>query len=91
MSIPALLQAANDVDLKRHRSTLTVYLHLVSVLDVGEFRILSHGEVARKLRMDPHTVGDAMRTLCERGYLVRGGKMMDRFTYRLLHSRRSQL
>lgn len=91
MSIPALLQAANDPDLVRHRSTLAVYLHLVSVLDVGEFRCLSHGKVARSLRMDPHTVGDALRTLRDRGYLERGPKLMDVYTYRLFNSRRSQL
>ncbi len=88
MSIPALLQAANDPDLKRHRSTLAVYLHLIGVLDVGEFRRLWHGKVARSLRMHPNTVGDALRTLRERGYLERGPKLMDVYTYRLLNSRR---
>lgn len=88
MSFPALLQAAGDVELTG--ATIRVYLRLVGELDFTEFRRLWAGRTARALRVHPNTAGDALRVLRERGYIERGPKLMDVYTYRLLYSRRTQ-
>lgn len=90
MSFPALLDAARDPQFTQKGSLPIVYMRLIGILDFGEFRRLWAGRLARELKLKPHTVGAALRFLSDAGYIERGEKVMDVYTYRLRHSRPSK-
>ena len=87
MSFPALLDAADDPLLVQRGSVAALYLHLVKRLDFVEFRRLRASRVATDLGLRAETVGAALKCLREAGYIVRGERVMDVFTYRLIYSR----
>lgn len=87
MSFPALLDAGNDPLLVQRGSVATVYLHLVGRLDFMEFRRVRASRVATDLRIRPETVGAALTALRKAGYIERGERVMDVFTYRLVFAR----
>lgn len=87
MSFPALLDAGNDPLLVQKGSVAVVYLHLVSRLDFMEFRRVRASRVATDLRVRAETVGTALKTLRDAGYIERGERVMDVFTYRLVFAR----
>lgn len=86
MSFPALLEASDDPIVRRRRNA-TVYLYLVKRLDFREFRRVMARRLGRELGMRPQTVGAALKTLGKHGYLERGPKVMDTWTYRLVYAR----
>ena len=87
MSFPALIEAGNDPLMVQRGSVATLYLHLVSRLDFVEFRRLRASRVATDLGVRPETVGTALKVLRDAGYLERGERVMDCFTYRLVYAR----
>lgn len=89
MSFPALLDAGKDPRFTQKGSLAVVYMRLIGILDFGEFRRVWAGRLAKDLRLKPHTVGAALRTLADSGYIERGTKVLDVYTYRLRHSRPS--
>lgn len=86
MSFPAFLAAATDPLVVRHGSVAAVYLHLASRLDFREFRRVRASRVAVDLGVRPETVGLALKVLRDGGYIERGERVMDVFTYRLAYS-----
>lgn len=91
MSFPALLDAATDPLLVQRGSVAALYLHLVSRLDFNEFRRVRASRIATDLAIRPETVGTALRALREAGYIERGERVMDVFTYRLVYSRNREV
>ena len=87
VSFPALLDAADDPLLVQKGSVAALYLHLVKRLDFMEFRRVRASRVAADLRMRPETVGAALKCLRDAGYIERGERVMDVFTYRLIYAR----
>lgn len=88
MSFPALLDAGDDPSVQEG-SVALVYLHLVKRLDFVEFRRVRASRVATDLRKRPETIGTALRVLREGGYIERGERVMDVFTYRLVYARKA--
>ncbi len=89
MSFPALLDAGDDPLLVQKGSVAVLYLHLVGRLDFVEFRRLRASRVSTDLRMRPETIGAALKVLREAGYIERGERVMDVFTYRLVYARKA--
>lgn len=87
MSFPALLDAGDDPLLVRQGSVAAVYLHLVKRLDFVEFRRVKATRIADTLGIRPETAGRALRALREAGYIDRGQRVLEVFTYRLVFSR----
>lgn len=70
------------------RPTLAVlYSYLVPRLHFTEFRRVRASRIATDLGVRPETVGDALRVLREAGYIERGPRLLDVFTYRLVYAR----
>jgi hypothetical protein len=72
------------------RSAMRVLLELTTILDVVDYRPAPLAAIAAAAGMaEPH-VSDALRCLCERGYLLRGqrtgGSGGGAWTYRIPHS-----
>jgi len=89
VSFPAMTEAGNDPVMTQRGSVAALYLHLTTRLDFTEYRRLRVGDLARTLHLERRTVGAALRILRDRGYIERGTRLMDVFTYRLLYSRRA--
>ena len=87
VSFPALMEAGNDPLLVQRGSVAAVYLHLVGRLDFVEFRRLRASRVATDLCLRAETVGAALKLLREAGYVVRGPRVLEVFTYRLVFAR----
>lgn len=89
MSFPALIDAGSDPRFVAKGSVAVVYLHLVARLDFMEFRRVRASRLSVDLRMRPETIGGALRILREGGYIERGERVMDAFTYRLVYARKA--
>jgi hypothetical protein len=87
---PALLDAGKDPLFVERRTLTTLYVHLIGRLDFAEFRRVRASRVATDLCVRPETVGAGLRALVRAGYLVRGERVMDVFTYRLVYSRATE-
>lgn len=83
MIFPALLAAGDDPLFVQRPSCGVVYLHLVKRLDFHEWRIQKHGVLARRLGLSPNTIGLALQSLVNAGYLDRRPYDGRIFAYRL--------
>lgn len=90
MTFPAVMEIGTDRLFVEHPSVCAVYVHLVGLLDLDEFRIVKAQSIARRLGLHKDTAGTALRTLCERGYLTRKPFDGRTSTYKLVY-RRSEL
>lgn len=88
MSFPALIEAGSDPLLVQRGSVAAVYLHLVGRLDFVEYRRLRASRVATDLCVRPETVGAALKALRDAGYIERGPRVLEVFTYRLVFARK---
>lgn len=88
MSFPALLDAGSDPLVIQSGCGAKVYLHLVSRLDFVEYRRLRASRVATDLGVRPETVGAALKLLRDAGYIERGPRVLEVFTYRLVFARK---
>jgi predicted DNA-binding transcriptional regulator len=85
--IPALRDAKDDEALRG--TPLTVYLVLLyDFLDPVEFRPVKQAALASQLKLSERAVRDAVKTLCDRGYLARGDdKPGESRMFRLVYKR----
>lgn len=88
MSYPAFQEAGRDPAVTTKGSVASVYMYLTGCLDFMEFRRVKAKKVAREVKLRPETVGHALTTLRTGGYIERGPRVLDTFTYRLLYTRR---
>jgi DNA-binding transcriptional ArsR family regulator len=86
-----MLDAADDPLLVQRGSVAALYLHLVKRLDFMEFRRLRASRVATDMGVRAETIGTALKMLREAGYIERGPRVIDVFTYRLIYSRRREV
>jgi len=63
--------------------SLAVYIELHEWLAADEFRPLAPWCIANRLKMSAAHVYNATHKLCTLGYLVRGDRVGNAFTYRL--------
>lgn len=90
MSFPALLEAADDPLLVQKGSVAALYLYLVKRLDFVDYRRQWAERIAADMKVRPSTVSSGLRDLIQAGYIERGPRIMDAFTYRLIYSRQRQ-
>jgi DNA-binding MarR family transcriptional regulator len=90
VSFPALLDAADDPLLVQKGSVAALYLYLLKRLDFVQYRRQWGSRIAEELHVKPKTVSQALRLLIEGGYVERGPKVMDVYTYRLVFARQRQ-
>ncbi len=82
--IPAFATALQDRTLRGTPREVYVWLH--QNLDVVEFRPVKHASVGFALGLKDASVADSIVRLLNRGYLERGEKTGQTWTYRLVYS-----
>lgn len=88
MIFPALLDAADDPIFIGHPNAMAVYVYLIKRLDFGEFRRVRASRVAADRSIRPETAGAALKMLRRHGYIIRGKRVLEVFTYRLVFARK---
>jgi hypothetical protein len=78
---PGLIHASRNPDMTR--SGLKVLIRLYETLNCGEFRKVQTWFVANQLRTDESTVRRGLEQLEHLGYIVRGARDGNCFTFRL--------
>lgn len=81
--------AGNDPIMTRRGTVASLYLHLTTKLDFVDYRRVRAEDVARTLAVHKTTVRQALKILSDFGYIERGARLMDVFTYRLVYARRN--
>ena len=84
--IPALWEAATDQAIKG--PPIRVYLRLIPMLDVLNFKPVKQAPLAFELKLSEGAVRNAMKVLAKQNYIERGPvKPGESRTYRLVFSR----
>jgi predicted transcriptional regulator len=78
---PILLQAARHADIRGRELAVLVELH--EWLDIEEFRTIAAWRVAERLQMDECNVYRAIRALHRGGFLERGARLGNAYTFRI--------
>lgn len=79
---PSLIEAARSGEVRG--ANLAVYIELHEWLDADEYRTVTPWCIARRLKMSPAHVYNAMHKLFTLGYLDRGERSGNAHTYRLI-------
>ena len=87
MTFPAVMEIGTDRLFVERPAMCSVYIHLVGVLDLDEYRIVKVTSLARRLAIHEDTASDALRTLCARGYLLKKPFDGRTSTYKLVYRR----
>lgn len=86
MIFPALLDAAKDPVFVDRPSAFLLYGRLLAVLEFTQFRRVRAGRLAADMHVRPDTVYAGLKILRDAGYIERGDRLLDVYTYRLVYS-----
>lgn len=89
MSLPAVTDALADAEVRRHPSRVLVYWYCLGHLLPNEWRRMRVADVHRATGLSVRRAEGALRDLCRLGYVERGPRLIDRWTYRLALTRSS--
>lgn len=87
MSLPAVTDALADPHVRRHPSRVLVYWFCLGHLTPAEWRRMRVLEVHRATGLSIRRAEGALRDLVRLGYIERGPRVIDRWTYRLAMAR----
>lgn len=84
---PSAFEAMADPTIRRTPTLVVVYWHFLGILDTDTFKRLRVADVVAAVGKKERQVSAAMRWLVANGYVLRGAKLADRYTYKLVKSR----
>lgn len=83
MTSPAVADALADPVIRKSPSCILVYWYCLGRLATTEMRWMRRPDVAKATGLSERRAKSAVATLCASGYLVRGERVLARWTYRL--------
>lgn len=84
---PAAADALADPTIRRTPTLIVVYWYCLGTLDTETGKRLRIADVVKEVGKKERHVSEAMRWLVANGFLIRGPKLADRYTYKLAKRR----